>query len=58
MNKQGSSRKLRKPSLYTAWCLNSSHGNWICMMTTAEVVVVAVVMHACMHPKKENSEPQ
>jgi hypothetical protein len=44
MNK-GSSRKLRKPSLYTAWYLNSSHGNWIYMMTTA-VVVVVVVMHA------------
>jgi len=26
--------------------LNSSHGNWIYMMTTVVVVVVVVVMHA------------
>jgi hypothetical protein len=46
INEQGSPRKLRKPSLYNAWYLNSSsHGNWIYMMITA-VVVVVVVMHA------------
>jgi uncharacterized membrane protein len=57
INEQGSSRKLRKPSLYTACYLNSSHGNWIYMMTTAVVVVVVVVvMHACI--QKENSDPQ
>jgi hypothetical protein len=50
INEQGSSTKLRKPSLYTAWSLNSSHGNWIYIMTTAEVVVV--VMHACIQKRK------